>query len=88
MSCPNNSISNNLRNIDQVIYEKKSHPGYYIQTLPITRSGFPYVDTRQVRITPPPVLQPAIITDQPEYEMKYSFACTNCIRNRNVIFSP
>jgi hypothetical protein len=88
MSCPNNSRSNNLRNVDEVTYPLKTHVGYYMPTFPITRSGFPYIDTRQVRITPQPVIQPAIITDEPEYKMRYSFGCTNCIRNRNVIFSP
>jgi hypothetical protein len=88
MSCPNNSRSNSLRNIDEVTYELKVQPGYYMPNLPITRSGFPYIDTRQVRIIPPPALQPSEITDQPAYQMRYSFGCTNCIRNRNVLFSP
>ena len=87
MSCPAIKISNTDRNIDEVKYLAQRYGVVLTPNLPISSSSFPYVDTRQVRIMPPIVRQPTII-DVPEYNMRYTYGCTNCIRNRNVIFSP
>ena len=85
--CPAVSVSNIERNIDKAIYEKRTCQGITELNLPITNSAFPYIDPRAVRITPLPPTQP-FQYEIPQHEMRWSFGCTNCIRNRNVIFSP
>ena len=87
MSCPNNSVSNLTRNIINVNYPQQDYVVRYDLNMPVTHSAFPYIDTRQVRIRAPDPQQ-YTVSSIPERDMRYSFGCTNCIRNKNVIFSP
>jgi len=87
MSCPAIGASNTDRNVDTVNYPKEIFRGVWAPNFPITHSAFPYVDPREARIMPPQVIQPYEV-EKPQFNMRYSYGCTNCIRNRIVIFSP
>lgn len=87
MSCANNNRSNSMRNIEDVKYDEENYPVIYSPNFPITHSAFPYIDSRQVRITPLPINQVSNL-NVPAYTMTYSMACDNCIRNRKVIIAP
>ncbi len=88
MSCPNNSVSNTRRNIVNANTPSQTiRPVIYIPQQPIWTQTLPRIDPRNVRLIPGPITEVGCV-NIPERNMLYSYGCTDCIRNTNVIFSP
>lgn len=87
MSCKSCSQFDTERNIDLVTHKGVKTNFWYFPNLPITTQNLPTIRTRQVALKDYPVAQVGFINNQ-DRDMRYSFGCTNCIRNRTVIFSP
>lgn len=87
MACPSYSQSDIDRNINTIDYPKQTFNAVIIPEVPFKMNPFPYIDTRQVRIRNPLLTQNVTI-EVPNYTMRYSMGCTNCIRNSNLIFAP
>ena len=87
MSCASIRGSNVDRNIDTIEYPERKFKAIAIPEIPFKYSAFPYIDTREVSIRPP-VLSQNITVTVPAYDMRYTFGCTNCVRNRNIIIAP
>lgn len=88
MSCPNNSESNNRRNVvkastDSITYK----PVVYVPNQPIWTRQYPKIDPRNVRLQPNETVAIGCV-NVPKWDMQYSYGCTSCIRNDKVIFSP
>lgn len=87
MSCPNNSVTNNLRNIGTAEYKGEKYRLFLVPNQPFVTRPYLSIDPRQVRITPDP-LATVDCVNNPDRIMRFSYGCTDCIRNEKVIFSP
>jgi len=87
MSCPNNSVTNNLRNVGTAEYKGTKYPVFLVPNQPIVTRPYLSIDPRQVRIIPDPLANIGCVKVEDRI-MRYSYGCTDCIRNEKVIFSP
>lgn len=87
MSCANNSVTNNLRNIGSADYKAENYKVFLVPNQPFITRPYLSIDPRQVRIIPDKVADIGYVNN-PQRSMRFSYGCTDCIRNEKVIFSP